>query len=165
MATGFTSSSNTYFSNSCYITASSDTSGALVCTGVGNYGNTQGYSSINVSSEIATAPNWYGQTDLVVAAYAGRFYYTPSAAVLTLSSSSWNVGCSGITWVSINSANYTYYDSWGGDWHLNFDWIEIGNASAGTSISCSASLTITTTNGSTLDYNPPGSFSIEFFGA
>jgi len=168
MVTGFTNSYESGYPN-CYIAASQDASGALVCTGVGTYGDTLGSSFTNASSASATAPNWYGQTDVVVAAYAGRFYFAvpASRSTVTLSSSAWNVECSPSIWVSTNSANYTYFDSWNDDWHLNFDWITIAtSASPGTSISCSASLTITLTGGGgSLTYNPPGSFSLEFFGA
>jgi len=167
MVTGFrasTTQSGAYYY--CDIASSSSTSGALVCTGVGNYGDTQGFSSSGANSASATAPNWHGQKDLVVAAYAGRFYYPYQTHGWNLESSTWNIACSPTIWVNMNSANYTYYDSWYGTYHLNFDWMTIAtSASPGTSISCSVSLTITTTGQGSLTYYPPGSFSIQFFGA
>jgi len=162
MVTGFTSSSKSGYPT-CYIAASQSTNGALACAGVGTYGDTLGYSFTGASGTGGNAaPNWYNQPDLVVAAYAGRFYYGNS----NLESSAWNVGCSPSIWVSSKSYNYTYYNGYWGVYYLNFDWITIApSVSPGTSISCSASLGILTTGGSSSTYYPPGSFSIESFGA
>jgi len=166
MVTGFTNASKSGYPN-CYIDASSDTSGALVCSGVGTFGDTSGFPVAGVSSVSATAPNWYGQPDVVVAAYAGRFYYSPQPSQSAPATSTWSVDCSPSSiWVNSGYYNYTYYDSYGYDWHLNYDWMAIATSvSPGTDISCSATLTIALASGGSLTYHPPGSFSIEFFGA
>jgi len=176
MVTGLTAPFDSGYPD-CYIDASSDTSGTLVGTGVGSYGDTQGYSFTNAGSVSELIPGWYGQPDVVVAAYAGRFYYTPPSSPNPgyLNGSSWSVSCSPSSiWVSSDSANYTYPDSYGDDWHLNFAWMAIAKSvSPGTQISCSVTLcrktSYETTGGgvpSTVTCSsPPGSFSLEVFGA